>query len=280
MHRESLVEAALGRDAAVASGLALKAGALIRRLREAGVEVSSKPDDSVVTQVDLASDRLIRAGLQEAFPEDGLLSEETDGLLEGVSGRTWVVDPLDGTRGFVNGTDGYAVHIGLLERSTPTLGVVYQPGADRLWAARQGAGAWRFDPEGGARCSSLEGSARQGDRQRLVSSSRMPESRRRAVADALRAEDLGVISSVGVKIGLLVDGDAEVYVSDHTVSYWDSCAPLVILQEAGGRVTMSDSRPFTYDLKLGDWAHGGSFVASAARGHEEVFQAVSGALEW
>lgn len=191
--------------------------------------------------------------------------------------RTWVIDPLDGTEAFVDGkARGYAVQIGLLVGETPVLGVVYEPREDRITWAVRGHGAFQDDGSG------VVGPLRVSDRDDLaamplLTSSRIdPQRRQRLVAVGLR--DAGRLRSVGVKVGELVTGRADVYVSEHPISYWDSCAPLVVLEEAGGVITHLDGSPFDYVLDPARRArHPGPLVASNGTRHSELCAAFGAA---
>ena len=130
------------------------------------------------------------------------------------------------------------------------------------------------------RCTMQPRDAASTEPLRLVTSSRMAEDRRTSLETALSAKDLGRVSSVGVKVSLLVTGEAHLYVSDHPVHYWDSCAPLVVLQEAGGAATISGGRLFEYKLSSRDFLHPGPFVASSVGAHEGLRERVEANLGW
>lgn len=256
---------------AVAVRLAREAGAAIEAVRRAGFEAFTKADTTPVTAADLAADRVITAGLAASFPDDRVLSEES-GFADGAfakRARAWVVDPLDGTEAFVDGTiRGYAVQIGLLVAGRATLGVVYEPRADRLWWAVRGEGA--FEERAGARSGPLAVSARgAGDARPLVTSTTIDRARRRRLL-ALGLTEGGELRSVGVKVGELVSGAADVYVIHHPVSYWDTCAPLVVLEESGGVLTDLGGRPIAFDLDAASPTHSGPLVASNNQDHDAL----------
>ena len=248
--------------------LAREAGAAIEAIRASGFVAHLKDDQSPVTAADLAADRLIRSSLEAAFPADAVFAEESGGAHERRE-RTWVVDPLDGTEAFVDGTvRGYAVQIGLLVDERPVLGVVYEPRYDRLFWAVAGGGA--FLAEAGATHGPLRVSARDrlADMPLLTSSTIPAPLHARLLAVGL--PDAGHLRSVGVKVGELVTGQADVYVSHHPVAFWDTCAPLVILEEAGGVATHLTGAPLTYPLDARRHGHPGPFIASNGRRHAEL----------
>src|ERR1044071_2701385 len=139
----------------VTCDLARAAGAAILEHYEGPIKVEQKNyDDDVepVTQADRIANELIVSGLKRQFPNDGILAEEsvdTKRRLE--KSRVWMVDPLDGTNGFIDGNGDFAVQIGLAEDGEVVLGVVYQPLTGVLYRAVRGGGTWierpQFDPE-------------------------------------------------------------------------------------------------------------------------------------
>src|SRR5919107_2507349 len=124
---------------------------LARRAGEAALAFYGKPlrvkhkeeFDEPVTQADRTANELIVRGLSEAFPEDGILAEESVDTSRRLGReRVWMVDPLDGTKGFIAGTGDFAVQIGLADQCESVLGVVYAPATDVMYWAARGAGAW------------------------------------------------------------------------------------------------------------------------------------------
>ena len=127
-----------------AISLAHQAGELLRQGHARGVEIVATKQSAVdlVTEVDLASDRLIVEGLRDRFPDHAILSEESgENLPE--RGPVWVVDPLDGTTNFAHGYPVFSVTLALLIDREVELGVVYDPLRDDTFWAQRGQGAWR-----------------------------------------------------------------------------------------------------------------------------------------
>lgn len=264
-------------ELALAIRLAREAGAAIERIRERGFTTQEKLDRSPVTEADLAADAVIRAGLTAAYPGDGILSEESGATPGPPRARTWVVDPLDGTEAFVDGkARGYAVQIGLLSGEAAVLGVVYEAHEDRLWWAVRGQGTHLEDA--GVVSGPLRVSARDDLAEMPLITSTRVDLERLARLLAVGLPDGGRLRSVGVKVGELVSGRADVYVSEHPISYWDSCAPLVVLEEAGGVITHLDGAPFEYALDPARGArHDGPLVASNGTRHAELCAAFTAA---
>jgi 3'(2'), 5'-bisphosphate nucleotidase len=254
-----LGDLAAGAAAALAGGRAI----LPFRRGKAGLEVREKAPRDPVTAADHASNHAILGLLARERPGEPVLSEESEPPGEGAdTARLWIVDPLDGTREFIDGLDEFAVMVGLAERGAAVLGAVYRPESGILDVGIAAGGAWRARiPAGGSagasggRATGASAGSRAGDVQtplfeplrigpgragpvRLVHS----RSHRPAALDELEAS-LGAIESipsgsVGVKCGLIAGGRADLYV--HPVPYlkeWDTCAPEAVLRGAGGRVT-------------------------------------------
>lgn len=250
-------------ELSLACDLAKKAGDAILAVRaEAIASPSLKSDQSPVTTADLAADAIIRAGLSATG--DVIVTEETwrDGDI-GRHARAWFVDPIDGTEDFIQGSRDYVVQIGLCVDGVPALGVVYQPETGLLW---RGVVADR-------RCERVEPG---GTRARTVADRALPAQPRIAISVAHPSsvvefviQELGGVSvwrgSVGLKVALIVDDEADAYVTaSRRIKLWDTCAPAAVLLAAGGVVTTLSGAPLSY---AGPAAHAGGVCmwTSAAR---------------
>src|SRR5262245_30371990 len=129
----------------IAEAAARAAGELIRAHYErGGVPVETKSDDSPVTQADKDANEKILELLAAAFPADAILSEETpDSDDRLVHRRVWIIDPLDGTKDFVNRSGEFSVHVGFSDGGEAVVGAVYQPITRVMFGASAGHGAWR-----------------------------------------------------------------------------------------------------------------------------------------
>lgn len=229
----------LSRELEVAERLAREAGALTLRYFGTGVGVEYKAhDEGPVTIADREASDLIVAGLARAFPDDGILSEEAigDGSWSAHE-RVWMIDPLDGTRDFIRGGDGYSVMIGLCREARPVLGVVYQPRTGLLYRAAQGHPAEAVFPDGHTEAMRVSTTARLEDIRLVASlSHRTPTIDR--VRQTLGVRDEFNIGSVGLKLALIARGERDLYVNPASrSSLWDSAAPQALLEGAGGRLT-------------------------------------------
>ena len=234
----SLAACAYERELRVAVRLARAAGAEALQFYGGVLEIRDKTgDDDPVTQADYAANRVIMPALAREFPDDGLLSEETTDTARRLGkSRVWMIDPIDGTKGFIEGNGDFAVQIGLAVEGEAALGVVYQPVPDLLhWAAR-GAGAWVVRPEGTARLRVSEKT--DPPRMRLAASRTHRGPRMDRIVETFGFTEEVRRGSVGIKIGLIVERQCDLYITLSSRTHqWDTCAPEAILNEAGGRLT-------------------------------------------
>jgi 3'(2'), 5'-bisphosphate nucleotidase len=222
--------------------------------------------------------------LHGAFPDDGILAEEsvdTDRRLG--RERVWMVDPLDGTKGFIAGTGDFAVQIGLAVAGRSALGVLYAPATDVLYWAARGHGAWVLRPTSEAG-KSVKAERLHVTNEREISRMRLAESRshRGPRMDAL-VRALGVRAevkshSVGIKVGLLVERQADLYIHlSPKTKQWDTCAPEAVLSEAGGRMTDLWGEPLLYNSP--DVLNRNGLVASNGAAHDAVVARIRPLLE-
>ena len=223
---ESLVEEA--RD------IARDAGRLtLQWFRQRDLAVEAKSDGTEVTAADRAAERLVRERLAAAYPADAILGEEEGGEVS-ATGRTWVVDPIDGTRGFVRGVPLYATLLALVDGDGPLVGVIDLPALGLTLAAGRGTGCWLDDH----RCTVSTHGALSGA---LVNTSSYETFEDEALL-GLRGSG-AMMRTWGDAYGyfLVACGEAEVMV-DPICSTWDLAPMPVILSEAGGTFTDLDGR--------------------------------------
>jgi len=232
----------LKKELEIAIALARKAGDAILDFYENGFEVEEKilADNfsEPVTIADRTASRVIVEGLADAFPDDGILSEEEFDNKERLSKtRVWIIDPLDGTFGFVRKNGDFAVQIGLTENGESILGVVFLPVENVLYFAVQNEGA--FMVESNETAKPLEVSAETDFTRMILAVSRnhrSPKTNRVLEDFNLKAEIQR--GSVGIKVGLIAQKICDLYIHfSPRTKQWDTCAPETILREAGGRLT-------------------------------------------
>jgi 3'(2'), 5'-bisphosphate nucleotidase len=264
------------REMSVALELAREAGAAILDVYDGPFEIEQKAgadDLEPVTQADRVANEIIVQRLSKEFPEDGILAEESiDTERRLGKSRVWMVDPLDGTTGFIDGNGDFAVQIGLAEDGECMLGVVYQPSPGVLYRAVRGGGAWIERPEAEperTRVSSHTDLASM----RLAASRSHRSPRMDRVVQSLGVKQEVRRGSVGIKVGLIVEQQCDLYVHlSPRTKQWDTCAPEIILQEAGGKLTDLFGNPLRYNSPEVQNRNG--IVASNGVAHAEVITAL------
>ncbi|GGF32721.1 inositol monophosphatase [Marmoricola endophyticus] len=223
----------------LARDVALTAGALVRQMRADGMDVAatkSSPTD-VVTAADQASERLLRERLLDARPQDGFLGEEGDAV-EGSSGVTWVVDPIDGTVNYLYGDPQYAVSVAARVDGRSVAGAVFQPPTGALFTATLGGGAWLGERRLAVRPVVPAAQA-------LVHTGFGYEAHVRArqaaaVAELLpRVRDIRRPGSCALDLCALAAGWCDAYVEEGP-HLWDHAAAGLVATEAGARVEVLD----------------------------------------
>lgn len=231
-------------------------------------EWDRKADASPVTDADRAANELITARIHAAFPSDAILSEESADSPERLEAhRVWIVDPLDGTKEFLAQNGEFSVLIGLVVEGDPVLGVVYLPATGVLYEAARGIGAWVERGGERRRLSRIQSGSDAGIR--MVGSRSHPDPLLARMQMELGITDIAPCGSVGVKCSRIVDGDRHLYV--HPVGHlkeWDTCAPEVVLTEAGDRVTDCRGERLTYNKPVPVQTHG--IFAATPPVHEAV----------
>ncbi len=232
----------LEKELETAVALSRKAGESIMDFYAAGVETEQKifADNfsEPVTIADRTASKIIVEGLIKAFPGDGILSEEEADDEERLSKkRVWVIDPIDGTYGFIEKTGDFAVQIGLAEDGEVVLGVVFMPTENKLYFAVKGAGAWLIENGGASVRLEVSGKTDFSDMNLAVSRNhRSPKMERVMKKFGLKSETRR--GSVGLKVGLIVRRVCDLYIHlSPRTKHWDTCAPEIILREAGGELT-------------------------------------------
>ncbi|MCB2153599.1 3'(2'),5'-bisphosphate nucleotidase CysQ [bacterium] len=265
------------------------------------LDVYEKPDGPV-TDADRLADQIIVQALEKLYPRTdyGYLSEEFERDPDRFAkSRVWIIDPIDGTQDFIQGRDDFAIHIGLVERNEdgifePIVGIVYHPRAGRMYSAIVGQGAWvqeEIRPSEGAFWWTPDepdpASARFAEPQRMHVSARTELSeltavisrshmtrRLKATVEALPLKGYYRRGSLGVKLAEVARAEADFYILTERgrCKEWDTCAPHIIVIEAGGRVTDLDGKELTYnneDVHI----HGG-LLATNSVSHDMLLSAL------
>jgi myo-inositol-1(or 4)-monophosphatase len=231
----------LEREAAAARAAATAAGEAIARFAGARPASHEKTPDSPVTAADLAANRAIEAVLRDAFPADPLLSEETrDSPRRLRAERVWIVDPLDGTKEFIEGIPEFAVSIALAVRGEPVVGVVLQPTTRECFWGAAGHGAWL-----GERRLRVSAATRLEESRAL--SSRTEMSRGQLARELGWFREVVPVGSVALKLAWVAAARADFWFSVAPKSEWDVCAGDLLVREAGGVFETLGEGPRAYN---------------------------------
>ncbi len=210
-------------------------------LRGAYADFQAIPDApvNISTEADRQSQELILRFLSERFPADRLCAEENTSTLKdstATGSRTWVVDPIDGTRGFVMKTGEFSVMIGLLDGTTLAVGVVAEPALDRYTYATIGGGCWVTTGESSPEACHVSSVSALADS--TLIQSHMKAGRPNPAADAVKPRRRTETYSAGVKLAMVARGEGDLYVNTYSnFKDWDICAGHLLVTEAGGAVT-------------------------------------------
>jgi 3'(2'), 5'-bisphosphate nucleotidase len=255
-------------ELSVALEAADRASVLIRREYQSFAAI---PDAaaSITTHVDKASQDLILKYLRGRFPDDALCAEESIPGFEKVpkrGPRTWVVDPIDGTRGFAKKVGQFSVMIGLLVNGKPVVGVVAEPAQDRVTYARAGGGCWSHTSDATAmRCRV---SRRPLKEYVLVQSWAKPGQTSEPVARIKPARVVETYSG-GVKLAMVARGEVDVYPNTYQAfADWDICAGHILVTESGGTVTDLAGGEIAY--QAADFSQRNGLLATNGVAHAEV----------
>jgi 3'(2'), 5'-bisphosphate nucleotidase len=229
--------------------LAMTAGNAILEVYKTDFAVATKDDESPLTKADLASHNIISRGLAELTPDIPVISEESGLPAFSVRrewSRYWLIDPLDGTREFVNRNGEFTVNIALIEDKCPIIGVVHVPVQKKTYTGCRGLGATlRTAGDGVKTISAASASASP---VRVVGS----RSHRGTSLDAFLAR-LGAVEMLpmgsSLKFCVVAEGGADVYPRLGPTSEWDTAAAQAVVEQAGGAVLELNGEPLLYNNK-------------------------------
>ncbi|GMR17025.1 MAG: 3'(2'),5'-bisphosphate nucleotidase CysQ [Gammaproteobacteria bacterium] len=229
--------------------LAHEAGAAILEVYATDFPVQTKDDDSPLTQADMASQDIIARGLKQLTPDTPIISEES-GLPDFAERRAWrrywLLDPLDGTKEFVQRNGEFTVNIALIEQHRPILGVVHVPVSGLTYTGARGLGSARREAASAAQPIRV---AAASDSPVRVMGSR---SHRGASLDAF-LQRLGPVEMLpmgsSLKFCRIAEGAADVYPRLGPTSEWDTAAAQAVVEQAGGQVLQLDGTPLDYNRK-------------------------------
>ena len=267
----------LSKELTTATRLAREAGTLIMKIYTSDFSVAYKGPSDPVTEADQLANALIVEELREQFPQDGIVAEESpQPATLSPTGRVWYVDPLDGTKEFINKNGEFSVMIGLAIDGQAKLGIVYRPAQDILYTGLADQKAWMDTPSGR---TELHASIRQQPDSLTLIVSR---SHRNPHLDTVK-EQIGLTKefacgSVGLKIGAIARHDADVYIEPGPyTSLWDACAPEAIMKGAGGQFSDIYGNSILYGYDTLKNTKG--LVATNGACHDQVIQSIRSITE-
>jgi 3'(2'), 5'-bisphosphate nucleotidase len=227
--------------------IVVEAGRRILDVYEGRFDVSQKQDGSPLTAADEAAHAVIVERLAQLTPRLPVLSEEsaeTDYAARGSWERFWLVDPLDGTKEFVNRNGEFTVNIALIERGIPVLGVVHVPVKQVTYRACAGGAASKRDADGTT--TAIRVATFQSGRPRVVASRSHADATLTKYLDNIGEHDLVSLGS-SLKFCLVAEGKADVYPRLAPTMEWDTGAAQCIVEVAGGRVLAADGSRLRYN---------------------------------
>jgi 3'(2'), 5'-bisphosphate nucleotidase len=249
---------------AIAINAASKASDLIMGVyRKNDFQIEYKGANDPVTIADKMANEEICSVLHEANRSFGILTEEkiddpenlknSKSLMKSLNSwdtaeYCWIIDPIDGTKDFIEKTGNFGVHIGLIENGVPIIGVVSYPAHYTMFYAMKGMGAFRFKEGQRERISVSEETDIR--KMRSLTSEKTTDEKLNKMVTSLKLTYPQKIGGIGLKIINVAHGDADLYlVFNSTPSLWDICAPQIILEEAGGIITDLKGKTINYRNK-------------------------------
>lgn len=259
--------------------LAREAGRGILETYQRGFEVHYKAPDDPVTEADRRANDYLCEHLGREFPDAAIVAEESDpaGFANFRESRQiFFVDPLDGTREFVARNDQFVVMIGMVQGERPTLGVVYAPTTDTLWAGECGVGAYRQQAEGAPEPLVMSAIDCVQDAKFVVSRSRR-SARLSDTLTAVGASQIVPTGSAGLKGAEIAQGTADAYLAVGPCGkLWDSCAVEALVTAAGGKLTNAHGGAIDYRAPQLDLTEG--ILGANAKLHSLLWEQLGGVL--
>lgn len=244
-----------------AKDMAKEAGKLIRDNYGKIKTKEMKADKSSVTNVDKESEALIISRIKKKFPDHAILSEES-GSNNKKSEYLWIIDPIDGTRNFMHEIPLFSVSIGLVKNNRPYIGVVYFPILDEIYHAEKGKGAFLNGKK-------IHVSARTIKDMPLMSYGanifeKDVEWHKRKVSELVKiTSKIRMFGCATVNMSYLAAGRFDAFIGRYG-KIWDYAASIVIVNEAGGKITDIEGKPYTMETT--------DFVVSNGKFHDELIK--------
>ena len=226
----------------------LVAGKVAKDISSEGVKIEIKPDNTPVTNGDLAVDKIISEKIRKLTPNIPIISEETIDLSKKNNNRTfWLVDPIDGTRDYIKKGDEYTLNASLITDFKPSLGVIYAPAKDRLFFSYGIDQSYEIHNGNKIKLNSNYNKVNKNKIIALSNSDNTPDEvlliyKKYKVTETTRM-------SSSLKFCILAAGEADIYAAKARAYEWDIAAGHTILEHAGGSVTDHNEKKFLYGKK-------------------------------
>jgi len=255
-------------ELAIAELAAHEAGSAIMGLFKGKFDVHEKSKNNPVTSADLEANRIIRDKIHRSFPQDGWLSEEdSDNSSRLALTRLWVIDPIDGTKEFIEGVPQFAISIAFVVGGQPKIAVVYNPAEERFYKAAAGQGAYLNDK---AIRVSVQNEI---DGALLLVSRSEPQKKFQVFVDRC---DIRRVGSIAYRLAKGASGHGDGTLTFRTIHEWDICAGVLMVEEAGGKVVDGEGHTMIFNRELPK--HRGVVAANAtlAAGLQGLWAAAMG----
>ena len=240
--------------------------------------IKNNNNDDPVTLADLKVNELIIQRINEKYKDTNwtILSEEnvktSSDNYDLNSDWQWILDPLDGTKDFIQGTSNYAMHLALNYKRRPLIGIVLIPEKDELWFA-VGEEAWG-EKKNGLRIKPNLSNNEILQKMNLVTSKNHRNQALKRLIEEINFNEVTVMGSIGCKVASIIRGENDIYIclslpGKSSPKDWDFAAPEAILKASGGAITNLDNVDLSYGNR--NFQQGGIIVASNSKKHHERF---------
>jgi len=247
-----------------------EASKILMTFYDGDYKINYKMKKEIVTTADIKVDEFLQKKLKEKFPNDQILSEETENTINNYSGKVWIIDPLDGTRQFTQKIPYFSINVGLCLNGTPILGVVSSPAKKEIYFAENNKGTFvKTNDEVIQLSVSKINKISEG---KLITN--IPDKKQRPFDYILH--DLNVREKLPMdNFGslLIAAGEAEFFIHpSRNLKKWDTCATQVIIEEAGGKITDLSGNPLDYKQESLKWEN--SVVISNGIMHDKIIEEI------
>jgi len=254
-------DSAMKQFKSVALAAVKTSGKAILKLQQTSLKYSMKNPRDVLTEADLKSEKIIVAAIKKNFPDHGILSEEM-GTYQTGAAYVWVLDPIDGTINYLNKLEEYCISLALTHKGKVTLGIIYQPALNKLFIAEQGKGTFL---NGKRLRVSQTGKLINALAATDSSSQTAVQQRNFAVLYKIgtKVRHVRIFGSIALHMARIAEGQLDFHYKAR-FHFWDCAAGLLLVQEAGGKVTDQHGKTFT--------AESDCVVSSNGRLHQKVLK--------